>query len=73
MFVFVQGTDPECTLLLEATHKQEWRYAFARQTKWGLKVELDQKAVWETAPTAKAKEDFPFIVFPQKSASSDKR
>jgi hypothetical protein len=73
IFVFVQGTDPECTLLLEAADMKEWRYALARQSKWGLKVELDQKLVWEVAPTAKAQADAPFFVAPQKPASSGKR
>jgi hypothetical protein len=73
MFVFVQGTDPECTLLLEATEKKEWRYALARQTKWGLTVELDQTLIWNASPTSKAKEDAPFKVFPQKDLPSGKR
>lgn len=66
VFLFVQGTDPECTLVLEATEKKEWRYALARQTKWGLKVLLDDEPLWEASPTAKAKEDSPFIVIPER-------
>jgi len=73
VFAFVQGTDPECTLLLEAADKKEWRYALARQSKWGLRVELDQKLVWEAAPTAKAEVDAPFFVAPQKSSSVGNR
>jgi hypothetical protein len=68
VFVFVQGTDPECTLLLEATGMKEWRYALARQTKWALKVELDQRLVWEPTPLAKVKADAPFVVLPQNTA-----
>ena len=35
VFVFVQGTDPECVLLLQATGDGKWQYALTRQTKWG--------------------------------------
>jgi hypothetical protein len=71
VFLFVQGTDPECTLVLEATEKKEWRYALARQTKWGLKVLLDDESVWEAMPTNKAKEDSPFVVIPEKKFAKD--
>lgn len=64
VFLFVQGTDPECSLVLEATDKKEWRYALARQTKWGLKVLLDDEDVWQTSPPAKA--DASFIVIPER-------
>ena len=30
LFLFVQGTDPECVLLLEAKADKSWRYAFAQ-------------------------------------------
>ena len=46
VFVFVQGTDPECTLILKSKDSQTWQYALARQTSWGLKVRLDDKEVW---------------------------
>ncbi len=66
VFLFVQGTDPECTLVLEATEKKEWRYALARQTKWGLKVLLDDEPIWEALPSAKAEANAPFIVIPER-------
>lgn len=70
VFVFVQGTDPECTLLLEATADGEWRYALARQTKWGLKVELDGKQVWDVPPFGRLAPESPFIVIAQKRTPS---
>ena len=33
LFVFGQGTDPECVLLLEIAADKTWRYALARQTQ----------------------------------------
>ena len=69
VFVFVQGTDPECTLLLEATRDKQWRYALVRQTKWGLKAELDGKPVWEVAPVSRHDSQSPFVVITQKPAN----
>lgn len=50
MFAFVQGTDPEMLLLLEAVAEDDrpprWQYAFARATTGGLEVQLDGKLVW---------------------------
>jgi hypothetical protein len=67
VFVFVQGTDPECMLMLETTAEGEWRYALSRQTKWGLKAELDGKQVWERKPNHQPNADpkTPFLVLPQ--------
>ncbi|MCI0361450.1 MAG: hypothetical protein L0211_23455 [Planctomycetaceae bacterium] len=45
VFLFVQGTDPECVLLLEATADKKWRYALTRQTKAALRADLDGKQV----------------------------
>jgi hypothetical protein len=50
VFGFVQGTDPEAILLLEAVRlggRPRWRYAFARATAGGLEARLDQTVVWE--------------------------
>jgi len=68
LFLFVQGTDPECTLLLESTPQREWRYALARQTKWGLKVSLDEAEIWEALPFGKPDPQSPFLVIPQNAA-----
>ena len=60
VFGFVQGTDPEAILLLEAVRQDgrpRWQYAFARATGGGLEARLDKMLVWsverlpgETAP-----------------------
>jgi hypothetical protein len=49
VFAFVQGTDPEAVLLLEAVRtngRPHWQYAFARATSGGLEARLDKTAVW---------------------------
>jgi hypothetical protein len=63
VFQFVQGTDPECVLLLEAA-EGKWQYALARETKWGLKVEIDGREVWSCEPQWSPKRDSgsPFVV-----------
>jgi hypothetical protein len=70
VFLFVQGTDPECVLLLEVTAEKEWRYALARQTKWGLKAELDDTPAWEPEAVGKLQRHAPFLVIPQKPDST---
>jgi hypothetical protein len=50
LFLFVQGTDPECTLLLKVDDDKTWHYALARQTTYGLKAKLDEEVVWERMP-----------------------
>jgi hypothetical protein len=50
LFVFVQGTDPECVLLLEANSDKTWRYAFARQNEASLQADLDGKQVLDMPP-----------------------
>ncbi len=50
LFLFVQGTDPECVLLLEAKSDKTWRYAFARQNEASLVADLDGKQVLDMAP-----------------------
>jgi len=68
VFVFVQGTDPECTLLVEATDDKTWRYALARQTRWGISVHLDDQLVWDESVFAKT--DSPFLVLSRKPSSA---
>lgn len=49
LFAYVQGTDPEVVLILEAVgtaEKGEWRYAFARATSGGLEVKRGDEVVW---------------------------
>ncbi len=50
LFVFAQGTDPECVLLLEAKTDKTWRYAFARQNEASLVADLDGKQVLDMIP-----------------------
>jgi hypothetical protein len=70
VFVFVQGTDPECVLLLEATPDKKWQYALTRQTKWALRANLDEAAIWEARPNhqPEANPETPFLVIPQPPA-----
>jgi hypothetical protein len=52
LFAYVQGTDPEVVLVLEAigTAKESvWQYAFVRATSGGLEVKLGREAVWTAA------------------------
>lgn len=49
VFAFVQGTDPETLLLLEAVRRgdhYEWQYGFARQTTGGLDGRYRGTVVW---------------------------
>jgi hypothetical protein len=46
LFVFVQGTDPECALLIEIASDKWWRYALARQTSASLEAHLDGRQVF---------------------------
>jgi hypothetical protein len=49
LFAYVQGTDPEVVLVLEAigtAEKANWQYAFARATHGGLEVRLGNEVVW---------------------------
>ena len=62
LFLFVQGTDPECTLLLSVEDDKTWNYALARQTTYGLKAMLDEELVWERMPAWVAKTGTSFRV-----------
>ena len=56
LFAYVQGTDPEVVLVLEAigtAKKSAWQYAFVRATSGGLEVKLGREVVW-TATKAPA-------------------
>ena len=49
VFAFVQGTDPEVLLVLEAVRQKDalrWEYGFARATAGGLEARLDGEVVW---------------------------
>jgi hypothetical protein len=49
LFAYVQGTDPEVVLILEAigtAEKAEWHFAFVRATSGGLEVKSGEEVVW---------------------------
>jgi len=49
VFAFVQGTDPEAVLMIEALRrdgKPAWQYAFGRSTYASLEAKLDGSVVW---------------------------
>jgi hypothetical protein len=50
LFAYVQGTDPEVILLLEARRREgqppEWQYAITRRSMLALEADLDGKRVW---------------------------
>jgi hypothetical protein len=55
LFAFVQGTDPEVLLLIEAEKTEggaRWRYAASRMNMFGLHLALDGKQVWSAAELA---------------------
>ncbi len=52
LFAFVQGTDPEVFLLVEAEKTERgarWRYALSRMNMFELHVALDDKEIWSAA------------------------
>jgi hypothetical protein len=52
LFAFVQGTDPEALLQVEAVmvgDRPRWQYAFARATSGGLEARLGNKVAWKVA------------------------
>lgn len=75
LFAFVQATDPEVLLLLEAHRPQhgrpEWRIAIARMSRWALYVQRDGKTLWKCVwkPNAKAKDD-PYVVLSYQAGGS---
>jgi hypothetical protein len=62
LFLFVQGTDPECTLVLTIEDDKKWHYALARQTTYGLKATLDEVVVWERMPAWSTEPGTSFVV-----------
>ncbi len=51
LFAFVQGTNPEVLLMVEAQGtepaERAWRYGFARMSSYNLRVRRGEQAVWE--------------------------
>jgi hypothetical protein len=49
ILLFVQGTDPELLLLLEAHREgdvRQWQYGLARMTMWGIEVSYQDASIW---------------------------
>jgi hypothetical protein len=50
LFAFVQGTDPEVILILEARRREggqpDWKYAITRRSMLALEADFDGKRVW---------------------------
>ncbi|HEV3005878.1 MAG TPA: hypothetical protein VGX78_15535, partial [Pirellulales bacterium] len=49
LFAFVQGTDPEVVLVLEAVGRDaesEWRYALTRRSVLPLEADIDGERIW---------------------------
>jgi len=68
LFEYVQGTDPECALLVEITPEKQWRYTLARQTGAALKIELDGQQVLELPrlrPPPDPESSFLFLIPPE--------
>jgi hypothetical protein len=51
LFAFVQGTNPEVLILIEAFESQSaariWRYGFARMSSFNLRVSREGRVVWK--------------------------
>jgi hypothetical protein len=60
LFAYVQGTDPEVILLVEA-HRQNgqarWKYALTRRSCCGLEADLDGRRIWSVAQSVGAPGD----------------
>ena len=53
VFAFVQGTDPEAVLLVEAVRQGGgigWQYAFGRATGYDVEARLGSSVVWSPPP-----------------------
>lgn len=60
LFAFVQGTDPEVMLILEAVRQVDrtaWQYALTRDSGVGLEADLDGKRIWEAPNSAGAADE----------------
>jgi hypothetical protein len=69
LFAYVQGTDPECVLMLEANAEGKWRFALTRQTKWPLKVHVDGNEVADFPSISRTPAESPFVVLTPPSAT----
>jgi len=75
IFAFVQGTNPEILLLVEAHTDGTWRYGFARMSCFYLRVYRDGQIVWraerEPVPTPKPTSSYFFRLSAQVDRSAE--
>ncbi|HET6879886.1 MAG TPA: hypothetical protein VFI31_07015 [Pirellulales bacterium] len=60
LFAFVQGTDPEVMLVLEALRgvdRSAWQYALTRDSGVGLEADLDGQRIWNVPNSAGAADE----------------
>ena len=60
LFAFVQGTDPEVILVLEARHtdqSEQWQYAITRRSMLALEARLDGELIWSVRHGAGAADE----------------
>ncbi len=60
VFAFVQGTDPEVVLVLEARRadaKVQWQYALTRRSMLALEAKLDGETIWSVKHGAGAPDE----------------
>jgi hypothetical protein len=61
LFAFVQGTDPEVILSLEASRREgqppEWHYALTRRSMLALEADFDGKPVWSVTQSIGSPDD----------------
>lgn len=64
LFSFVQGTDPEVILTLEARRREgqppNWQYAISRRSNLALEAKLDDKHIW-SVPQSSGAADQPWF------------
>lgn len=62
VFAFVQGTDPEAVLVIEAEGDKAWKYALGRMTVVPIVAHLDDVRVWDLPEcwSTRFQSDMPF-------------
>lgn len=64
LFAFVQGTDPEVILMLEAQARDGrptlWQYVLTRRSMHSLEADLDDKSIW-TEPRSSGASNLPWF------------
>jgi hypothetical protein len=65
LFAFVQGTDPEVLLLIEANEQGGWSYGFARFTHAVATVQRNGQTVWDCPKAEMYAGSNPYFLFPK--------